>query len=327
MPEATDHIPFIAEELVIGRVTPFLGAGVNLCGRPEGELFTWKEPRFLPNGSELAAAIAEKFKRMRPGDEDSQGSHDLSRISQWVSMMSGDETRLTQFLHSIFDGPFPSTPMHDLLAGHPARLRQSGLPANDQLIVSANYDDTLERAFDTVGEPYDLVAYYRGAFVHWPAGADRGNDDPVVIDDPQSYHAIDEDHGTVILKVHGLVHERWESFVITEDDYIDYLTRTEVNRLLPVNILNRLKRSSFLFLGYSLRDWNIRAILHALSRDQLQKRHWAILLDPEDVEQALWEKRNVRMVEIPFDEFVVKLNEEVERQIELEREPHVEQVT
>ena len=312
MSEAAEHFPFIARALVRGRVTPFLGAGANRCGRPEGEAFR-KGGQFLPDGRELAASIAREFGV-------TETDYSLLQISQYVSLMSPDDTDLERYLHDVFDFVYPPTHVHTFLAGFPARLREAGLPPNDQLIVTANYDDTLERAFDEAGEPYDLVSFYQGKFVHWAPGADRTTDEPVLIDDPQSYHRIDEDEGVVILKVHGLVHSKWETFVITEDDYIDYLTRTDINRLLPVNIVNRLKRSSFLFLGYSLRDWNIRAILHTLSRDQLEKQHWAVLLNPDRVERKLWDKRKVRIVEIPLDEFLDGVEQHLASRFELERE-------
>ena len=46
----------IARRLLQGKVVPVLGAGVNLCERPPGE--TWLRGQYLPNGRELAAALA-----------------------------------------------------------------------------------------------------------------------------------------------------------------------------------------------------------------------------------------------------------------------------
>src|SRR5512144_1489952 len=52
------HYRMIAKLLVGGAVVPFLGAGVNLCGRPES--VEWKVGRFLPSGGELAAYLARE---------------------------------------------------------------------------------------------------------------------------------------------------------------------------------------------------------------------------------------------------------------------------
>jgi hypothetical protein len=42
-----------------GLLIPFLGAGVNLCNRPEGVAFDPDGP-YLPNGSELSESIARE---------------------------------------------------------------------------------------------------------------------------------------------------------------------------------------------------------------------------------------------------------------------------
>ena len=78
------------------------------------------------------------------------------------------------------------------------------------------------------------------------------------------------DDRSVILKIHGAVDRSSpdgedDSFVITEDHYIDYLTRTDLANLVPITLAAKLRRSHFLFLGYSLRDWNLRVILHRIA--------------------------------------------------------------
>ena len=318
MREPARYYPVIAGAMIEESVTPFLGAGVNLCGRPAGVAFR-RGGEYLPDAAELAQYLDKKFGYSVGGVGERDLSTDLLRVAQYAHLVAGD--RLSNTLHELFDVAYPPNSVHTLLASLPRRLRESGLPQNDQLIVTANYDDTLERAFDAEGEPHDVVSYYKGKFLHWGPGSAEGFDAPVVIDEPERYTRIAEDVGTTILKIHGLVDRkdparRWESFVITEDDYIDYLTRTDIRRLLPVNIVNRLKRSNFLFLGYSLRDWNIRAILHAIWRDQTDKRHWAVLLSTDEVEQSLWQRRNVQMLTVALDEFVDRLDASLEAKLQ-----------
>ena len=55
---------------------------------------------------------------------------------------------------------------------------------------------------------------------------------------------------------------RWrDNYVITEDHYIDYLSRSPVESLVPIQILDKLRDSHCLFLGYTMRDWNLRVFL------------------------------------------------------------------
>ena len=117
---------------------------------------------------------------------------------------------------------------------------------------------------------------------------------------------------TLILKIHGAV-DRDEadrdSFVITEDHYIDYLTKTDIEQLLPSDILGQLRRASFLFLGYSMADWNLRVILHRIWGEQpLSYSSWAIRKDADPVEEALWRARKVDVLDIPLEEYIVELD-------------------
>ena len=52
-----------------------------------------------------------------------------------------------------------------------------------------------------------------------------------------------------------------DSYVITEDHYIDYMLNTEVTALLPIPLPEKLKRSHYLFLGYGLKDWNLALVV------------------------------------------------------------------
>ena len=70
-----------------------------------------------------------------------------------------------------------------------------------------------------------------------------------------------------ILKLHGCLDRESagdDSYVITEDSYIDYLSGGDVGALIPIALSQRLTSNSLLFLGYSLSDWNLRVILNRI---------------------------------------------------------------
>ena len=96
----------------------------------------------------------------------------------------------------------------------------------------------------------------------------------------------------MIVKIHGAVDRSGaedDSYVITEDHYIDYLTRSDIASLLPVAVAAQAASvSHFLFLGYGMRDWNLRVILHRIWGAQTRNyASWAIQFgsrpDREDV--------------------------------------------
>ena len=80
-----------------------------------------------------------------------------------------------------------------------------------------------------------------------------------MIDVANTYTGLSPDVRTVILKIHGQVDRgparEWESFVVSEDDYIDYLAHADIANLMPVTLAAKLRRSHFLFLGYAPEEW------------------------------------------------------------------------
>jgi hypothetical protein len=307
------NLDLIRDRLLRGRVIPFLGAGVNLCGRTlEGE---WHpDTGHAPSGLELAKHLAEKHRY--PGDK---SLVDLLRVSQYVEV-KGTEGTLYEALHDVFDRDFPMTPVHRFLASFPALRRSKGLEDCYQIILTTNYDDTLERAFREQGESFDVVTYNAqpksssvGKFFH------RSGDGTIdqVITSPNNYGGLLGDR-TVILKIHGAIERRKkegtkDSYVISEDHYIDYMAHERTLERFPIPIKEKLIENSFLFLGYSLRDWNMRILLRRIWQDQpLDQPSWAVAEKIERVDRLFWRKRNVKFLDFKLAEFVKTLEETIQ---------------
>jgi DNA-binding SARP family transcriptional activator len=232
-----DHFEQVVSPLLAGRVVPVLGTDV----------------------AEVALELGRRFGYP---DED----RTLPRIAQYVAVMKGSGP-LYDELHDLLTEDLEPTAVHRFFASLPSLLRERGAP--HQLIVTTSFDTALERAFAEAGERFDVVCYLaagrnRGRFYHI---SPRG--DATVIELPNTYAAeLSLEQRTVILKLHGQVERtterKWESFVVTEDDYIDYLARSDLSNAVPVTLAAKLRRSHFLFLGYTMADWNLRVILHRL---------------------------------------------------------------
>jgi hypothetical protein len=298
------HYKNVVNFMLDGRIVPFLGAGANLCGRRHDAVWHAHRSDFLPSGAELSRHLAKQFDCPEDGD--------LTRVSEYVSMTTGSGA-LYEHLHILFNRDYPPTPLHTLLAQVPALIRAKGFPSKYQLIVSTNYDDLLERAFRDVGEPFDLVTYIadgqqRGKFLHTPPTGGS-----TLIEIPNQYRELSLERRTVILKIHGAVDRAApdgenDSYVITEDHYIDYLTRTELANLIPVTLAAKLRKSHFLFLGYGLRDWNLRVILHRIAGEQkLSFKSWAIQRQPTDLDHEFWRKRDVDILDLDLARYVAAL--------------------
>ena len=251
--------------------------------------------------TELAEELAKAF------DLDADGVVDLARVSQRVATLRGSGP-LYDRLHELFEAAVEPEPIHRFLAALPRVLRSRGAP--HLLIVTTHYDLALERAFEEAGEEIDVVSYvasgpHRGKFWHRAPGAQ-----PRPIDLPNEYATeLSLERRTIVLKLRGAVdllpEREWESFVITEDDHIDYLGRGELTAAVPVSIAATLRRSHFLFLGYDLVDWNLRLILGRIwGARPLAYSSWAVQPKPNALERAFWRQREVDVLDVEPDGFV-----------------------
>ena len=285
VPTATDHYADIAKALLSGRLVPVLGPGVAPRGAPD-----------------VVEHLARSFEYPREN-----GSPDLPRVSQYVATMAGVGP-LYDVLHELYDADLEPSDAHRFVAALAPLLRCRGLPC--PLVVTTAYDLALERAFAEAGEEFDVVAYVatgrdRGRFWHLPHGGA-----PRLVEIPNTYATeLDLAKRSVVLKLHGGVERgsgrEWESFVVTEDDYIDYLAREDLSNLIPVGLTAKLRRSHFLFLGYALRDWNLRVLLNRLWGDEkVGYRSWAVQPEAPPLEVEFWRKRDVDVFELEVDEFV-----------------------
>ncbi|HEX5736301.1 MAG TPA: SIR2 family protein [Blastocatellia bacterium] len=249
----------------------------------------------LPTAGELACYLAQMTDF--PHDE----PLDLAKVAQYYSLVGG-RSELYRELHSIFDEDFPLSPLHTYLAQVPVPV----------LIVTTNYDDLIERAFEEVQRPYDLVIHTTdpelGDQLLWRP---HGTDD--FIEKNPNKLDIELDQVTVIYKMHGTVDRRRPSrdqFVITENDYVDFLTRMTKNKAIPAIFAEPFQTRAFLFLGYSLRDWNLRVVLNRIENEMQRKKgikSWGIQYRPSPLESRFWQDHNVETYGLTIDEFINQL--------------------
>jgi DNA-binding SARP family transcriptional activator len=289
-PPAEDHVGEVVKAMLASRLVPVLGSA------------------FPPLPEEVASHLAGEFGL--PVD----GRSALAQISQIVAVTKGVGP-LYDELHALLDRDYPPTPVHRFLASLPPLLRERGL--QHQLIVTTGYDDALERAFAEAGEELDVVSYIalgrdRGKFLHQaPDGSVR------VVDAPNEDTELTLDRRTVVLNVHGHVDRRpdreWESFVVSEDDYIDYLADAELSSVVPVTLAAKLRRSHFLFLGYALQEWNLRVFLRRVwAQERAGYRSWAVETNPDPLACEYWRQRDVDIFSVPVDHYVEELRRRVD---------------
>lgn len=298
--------PGIWDLMEKGMVIPFLGAGASFVGRPPDGEWNPDAPAFLPKGYELARFLA-KFSRFPSKD-----AHDLDNLAK-VSSYLVDALNRPSFrsqLHEKLCGPYNHGAIHRFLARVPA----------PQLIVVTNYDTLLEQAFRDANRPFDLVVHptdrkdLENAVLWWKDGVPQKPVAPKNLD-------INLKETTVIYKMHGTIDhetEKGDHFVITEDDYVVFLNRMLNHAAVPSQFIEHFRERHFLFLGYSLNDWNLRVILKNVRSDAAVRRgkvdqsdkklnSWAIQTNPSELETSLWRKREIDIFDMAIDDFAAEL--------------------
>jgi hypothetical protein len=310
--------PIIREKLFSGKVIPFLGSGASLrasCGMwekcneescyfPEKKCLGHDAPvdadHCLPKAGELACYLARRAEF--PRDE----SIELTKVAQYYESVAAGRPPLNEELHSIFIQDPQINSLHTLLAEVQEPL----------LIVTTNYDDLIEQAFIKKGIKYDLMLHDDnqspgGNLLIW-----RHDEKVPVKVLPKTFDIEDEMQTTntsIIYKMHGTVNrldQAKDQYVITENDYIEFLARMTISKAIPHSFFEFSSQRHFLFLGYSLNDWNLRVALNRIMKGRTAEQNiksWAIQIDPSQLEEKLWATRGVQLYNVALHEFVEKL--------------------
>jgi hypothetical protein len=330
---------FIAEGLLAGEVIPFFGAAASAVYRPADEPWQPGKP-FTPFGSELATTLATAANY--PG-ADKACKATLADLMETIKGFAGDVTdeQLSAALNPVIHKHLASTLQLAFVAswaehvqGHrravDRKLRQSfavdcqpGLLHNTlasiektQVYVTTNYDDLLEKALGP-RKPHLIVD--RGDKGLW-VGIDGKSPRPVAATGNELYELLNNPNTQqpscpIVFKMHGSIDKadaRNDCYLITEEDYVDFLGRTG-GSYVPPYVLGLIEGKDFLFLGYSLEDWNVRVILRKLLKRTTPDsvRFWAIVSGREETEHELWEARDLKIYPMDLLVFAQKLSEEL----------------
>ena len=346
----TDHFQDVVSAIVDGKIVPFLGPGINLCDRPKNIMpSNWKpDGQYPPTRSELALYLEQEIvgkgktltgvqcplcdpaRESLPEGCPIKGEISLTRllfqyVSQHLELRKG-KGGLKDALNTICRNDYTPNLLHKFLAKLPQTLLQKGYKP-PMLIVTANFDSTLELAFKNEKQPFDLVSYVdsKKCFLHqkFRKNDHRDSENLIIQDEqliivPNNYKGIDFDSHPVILKLYGPVdwsNNNQENFVITEDHFIDYLAQRPIGQMLPASILAKLKADHISFLGYGLSNWDERVPLRRIwSNEQKHNRPWwAVQSKPTALDKSLWEENSVKLIDMDLGDYVTNLEQLLEQ--------------
>lgn len=302
-PPAEDTGPQPPYELMLDRlrrglVIPFLGAGASLLR--EAASGDWASPSsgFLPKAWELAQYLD------RRSGYPSNATPELTRVAQYFEGVAGRQG-LDDELRDVFAKAYVPGRLHLFLAESPCKV-----------LVTTNYDCLLEKAFEEKRRSYHHVVYRNGAptlFYRRYDGATNTTSTPE--EEVPNELVIPKDGAPIIYKMHGsadLDAPERDSYLITEDDYVQFLSRMVANTAIPSLFAEPFKTSHMLFLGYGLQDWNLRVILHKIWQEWPSRRAaWAIQHKALPLEKEFWSRRQLTIFEKTIDELLDHITDRV----------------
>ena len=303
----------IARLVAQRNITLFLGAAASLAdGRPIK----------LPDGRQLASDLVKLG--TYPGKTDDP----LTKISQYVVEFAGDRDLILDYIKGRFHDEIPAS-YQCALTSFLGKVSSRHIP---RLIVSTNYDTLVERTLESRSIPYVCISHvlgkskYTGRLIVYEK-LDVFTRESILTTKETEEMLQERLSGggelVILYKMHGSAISYLKrgdrddsiigtinSIVLTEQDYIEFLDKNTLQRL-PIQVQKLLRQSQFVFLGYSLADWNFRLLLHRLRKSQAgaDTKHWAILLGNDLVEFVFWQRRGVNIHYVSLVDFLENLNQ------------------
>jgi len=283
----------LVESVRKGECVLFLGAGIH-APPPPGSAFTWDEACRPLLSDRLTKQLAEdsNFVTRYPVQEFPwEYPLNLQRVSLFADTPDGGgRSQLIDRLRGyVQKGKKPSA-IVQALAQLPFRI-----------IVTTNYDKVFETALSAAGkDPSRLIYNPRFNQTTQDFAGDPTKEEPFVF------------------KIHGDLSER-QSIVITDEDYITFVQRMadkDENHPVPMSVRYHMKRWPTLFLGYSLRDYNLRLLFRTLRWGTDESRYplsFSVDRGPDPLIQQIWqhERHIVLFVVEDLWSFVPALYEQI----------------
>ncbi|HWR25838.1 MAG TPA: SIR2 family protein [Methanosarcina sp.] len=254
-----------------GKCTPFLGAGA--CSQK------------IPVGSQIANEWAKKY------DYPMEDSYNLIKVAQFVAVITDAMTpkeemckKINELLKEVppkyFEIP---DELHGVLADLP-------LP----VYITTNYDDFMVRALESRDKTPKQET------CRWNKSLKKSK--------RTSLDYVPTPEKPLVFHLHGF-YKIPESLVLTEDDYLDFFAASRDPNLIPPRIQEAFTDTTFLFLGYSITDWDFRVLFRILAEyleKSISRTHLSVQLVPGNVSEAQKEK-----VQNYLDRYFAKLNIQV----------------
>ena len=235
---AKETLERLAELISAGRCILFLGAGVHYPP-PKDSPYLYPESERPPLGSTFSEHLAAQtgFTARFPNES----TNNLQRVSQDYECRLQRTALVKELKKAVYADKRPSPVVRAL-----ARL-------SFPVVITTNYDQLFEKALKEVGKDPILSVFKKNETVEEMTD-EYPHDEELTAQRP------------FVFKIHGDI-DKPDSLVITDEDYIQFVLRMSDKQdfhPVPETIRYYLKKWPTLFIGYSLKDYNLRLLFKTL---------------------------------------------------------------
>lgn len=245
----------------------------------------------------------------------------LTSITSYYESVA-DRQALWDNLSSVISHKRQTTTTHRLLAAA-AKYHLSARRRPDYLIVTTNYDCLMEEALAAYDVPYVTLLTRRSdqkvvvRFSEQIPDAEylnelnRGDADGNAANNFVLQKTGDPPNLVVIYKIHGclnpsLERERDDGVIISDNDYVGYIKQMGKGSVIPASVNTLMNNKPFLFLGYSLNDWNIRSIFESMREKRSGGRSvqdFSVMREVGDYEEVFFQRNDVLIFQTDLNSF------------------------
>jgi hypothetical protein len=242
----------------------------------------------------------------------------LASIASYYETRIG-RTYLWDDLSAVISKKNETTGIHCLIA-EAAKYSIESERSVDYLVITTNYDCLMEKALDDLGVPYIVVITKR-------------SDQKVVVrlseQIPDSRKFEEELSGmypdkfmfrkprnlgslVVLYKIHGCLNHkltiRDDAVIISDSDYVNYISQMgSSGGTIPVYVNDLMREKPFLFLGYSLKDWNVRSIFESIRKKRnpdVNQPDFSVMKYVGEYEALFFLRNNVTILQTDLNTYV-----------------------
>lgn len=244
----------------------------------------------------------------------------LTAITSYYENKNGRPS-LWSKLQSVISRKNEPTLTHRMLAAAAKRHVEQPDIWQDYLILTTNYDCLMEDALDEAKVDYAVLATRKRdnkVLVRFSDGlkdsarlkklnSELYYPDRLVLQKPKLM--------VVVCKLHGCLNpqlsDKDDGVVISDNDYVNYISQMNSSRgTIPSHVNTIMQDKLFLFLGYSLNDWNVRSVFETIRKkrgDTFEDQDYAVMNYLGDYEKLFFQRNDVTILKTGLNTFAARL--------------------